>query len=129
MSGLCACAMCEACRREGPARSGAGKAAAGGVPMIGQAAQAALVVIAAALAALVVIAVAMIAWRLGVFEDDLARTRRLAEGGDRTAQSNLGHRYDEGKGVPKDYAEAVRWYRKAADQGEPTAQNNLAVRT
>jgi TPR repeat protein len=31
-----------------------------------------------------------------------------------------------GWGVPQDYAEAVKWYRKAADQGLPPAQSNLA---
>ena len=27
-------------------------------------------------------------------------------------------RYAEGQGVPEDEAEAVKWYRKAADQGD-----------
>ena len=31
----------------------------------------------------------------------------------------------DGKGVPKDDAEAVKWYRKAADQGDAIAQFNL----
>ncbi|MSP50530.1 MAG: sel1 repeat family protein, partial [Alphaproteobacteria bacterium] len=30
-------------------------------------------------------------------------------------------------GVPQDYAEAVMWYRKAADQGEADAQTNLGI--
>ena len=29
------------------------------------------------------------------------------------------------KGVPEDDAEAVRWYRMTAEQGDATAQNNL----
>jgi TPR repeat protein len=33
--------------------------------------------------------------------------------------------YEEGQGVPQDYAQAALWYRKAADQGEPRAQFNL----
>ena len=33
------------------------------------------------------------------------------------AQFNLGVMYANGDGVPKDAAEAVKWYRKAADQG------------
>ena len=33
------------------------------------------------------------------------------------AQYNLGYMYHNGQGVPQDYAEAVKWYRKAADQG------------
>ncbi len=35
--------------------------------------------------------------------------------------------YDNGQGVPEDDAEAVRWYRLAADQGNATAQFNLGV--
>ena len=30
-----------------------------------------------------------------------------------------------GKGVEQDYAEAVKWYRLAAEQGTADAQNNL----
>ena len=30
--------------------------------------------------------------------------------------------YENGQGVPEDYAEAVLWYRRAADQGLKTAQ-------
>jgi TPR repeat protein len=33
--------------------------------------------------------------------------------------------YDDGDGVPQDYAEALKWYRKAADQGNASAQFNL----
>jgi uncharacterized protein len=35
--------------------------------------------------------------------------------------------YDEGKGVPQDYAEAVKWYRRAAEQGHARAQHNLGA--
>ena len=31
------------------------------------------------------------------------------------------------RGVPQDYAEAVKWYRKGADQGYARAQHNLGV--
>jgi len=48
-----------------------------------------------------------------------------AEKGDANAQLELGLMYYEGEGVPKDSAEAVTWYRKAADQGLGEAQNNL----
>ncbi|MGZ3308110.1 MAG: tetratricopeptide repeat protein, partial [Xanthobacteraceae bacterium] len=41
-------------------------------------------------------------------------------------QNNLGEMYEKGKGVPQDYAAAVSWYRKAADQDNAYAQNNLA---
>ena len=33
--------------------------------------------------------------------------------------------YKNGQGVPQDYAEAVKWYRLAADQGIASAQFNL----
>ncbi|WP_052102780.1 tetratricopeptide repeat protein [Porphyromonas gulae] len=33
--------------------------------------------------------------------------------------------YNEGYGVSQDYSEAVKWYRKAAEQGNAHAQNNL----
>ena len=35
--------------------------------------------------------------------------------------------YDEGRGVIKDDYEAVKWYRKAAEQGYASAQHNLGV--
>ena len=43
------------------------------------------------------------------------------------AQYNLGLMYANGEGVPEDDAEAVHWYRKAAEQGDANAQNNLGV--
>jgi len=33
--------------------------------------------------------------------------------------------YERGRGVPKNEAEAVAWYRRAAEQGDPYAQCNL----
>ena len=41
------------------------------------------------------------------------------------AQYNLGIMYDTGDGVPKNDAEAFKWYRKAADQGDAEAQFNV----
>jgi len=35
--------------------------------------------------------------------------------------------YETGHGVEKNEAEAVRWYRMAADQGDAAAQNNLGT--
>jgi TPR repeat protein len=35
--------------------------------------------------------------------------------------------YRKGKGVLKDYKEAVKWYQKAANQGFARAQNNLGL--
>ncbi|MEH6646523.1 tetratricopeptide repeat protein [Sulfitobacter sp.] len=44
-----------------------------------------------------------------------------------SAQYNLGQMYRKGEGVIQDYAEAVKWYRKAAEQGYALAQSNLGV--
>ena len=45
-----------------------------------------------------------------------------AEQGHLSAQFDLGTIYHKGKGVPQNYAEAAKWYRKAAEQGEIAAQ-------
>ena len=39
-----------------------------------------------------------------------------------TAQSILGYQYQNGMGVPKSEEEAARWFRRAAQQGEPNVQ-------
>jgi tetratricopeptide (TPR) repeat protein len=41
------------------------------------------------------------------------------------AQNNLGTCYENGHGVTKSVAEAVKWYRKAVEQGNKTAKENL----
>ncbi len=46
----------------------------------------------------------------------------LAEQGNKEAQDLLGASYEEGKG---DFAEAARWYKKAADQEQPDALTRL----
>ncbi len=47
---------------------------------------------------------------------------------DAEGQFQLGEDYAFGRGVRKNHREAVDWYRKAADQGHPTAQVRLAMR-
>src|SRR5712691_699496 len=54
--------------------------------------------------------------------EDAKACRVRAEQGDAKAQYELGGMYYQGKGVPQDYIEAFRWYRKAADQGSPKGQ-------
>ena len=61
----------------------------------------------------------------GFAAEDFAETKKKAEAGDAVAQLNLGHMYKEPNGVPRDYAEAVKWYRNAAEQGNVGAQNSL----
>jgi TPR repeat protein len=55
--------------------------------------------------------------------------RPLPDNGDAFAQSALGFFYAEGRGVPQDYVEAVKWFRKAAVQGDATAQYNVGLHT
>jgi hypothetical protein len=82
------------------------------------------------------------------FEDGIAAAKRgdyatalrllrpLAEQGHARAQFNLGVAYANGRGVPQDHAEAVKWWRLAAEvkwwrlaaeQGLANAQFNLGV--
>jgi TPR repeat protein len=54
--------------------------------------------------------------------------RITAELGDTHAQFSLGVHYHDGDhGLPQDFAEAARWYHKAAEQGFAPAQNNLGA--
>jgi hypothetical protein len=49
----------------------------------------------------------------------------LANRGNAEAENDLGVMYTKGQGVTADYAEAVKWYGKAAEQGLAGAQHNL----
>ena len=51
----------------------------------------------------------------------------LAEKGDARAQFDIGFMHAFGWGVPRHPAEAITWYRKAADQGLPVAQHFLGI--
>lgn len=53
--------------------------------------------------------------------------RKAAEQGNAEAQWRLGWIYEDGEGVPQDYAEAAVWYRKAAEQGNAEAQWRLGT--
>src|SRR5215469_13333821 len=49
----------------------------------------------------------------------------LADRGDPPAEAMLGLMYVLGHGVKQNYAAALSWYRKAADQGLASAQSDL----
>ena len=49
----------------------------------------------------------------------------LAQAGEVEAVFLMGTAFDEGLGRPIDYEEAVRWYRRAAEEGHVLAQHNL----
>ena len=59
---------------------------------------------------------------------DIASLREKAEQGDADAQYNLGVMYLHGRGVPQDYVEAAKWYRKAAERGHVIAQTWIGMR-
>ena len=40
---------------------------------------------------------------------------------------NIGNSYYNGRGVPENRVEAVRWFRRAADRGHAGAMYNLAI--
>ena len=76
---------------------------------------------------LVMVAVALVAEMLtGCGEkSEIDKLRQPAERGDASAQYQLGVCYDKGAGVQAN--EAVKWYRKAAEQGYAAALCNLGV--
>src|ERR1051325_9112089 len=43
------------------------------------------------------------------------------------AQNTMGLAYKNGRGVAQDFAQALKWFRKAADQGNASAQKNVAL--
>lgn len=64
------------------------------------------------------------AWTRGDFAGAVAQWRGPAVAGDADAQFNLGQAYKLGRGVPLDPALAESWFRKAALQGHPQAEDN-----
>lgn len=57
--------------------------------------------------------------------DSLTMLRGAAQQGYAPAQFALGRRYENGDGMSADIEEALRWYRKAADQGDVFAIQRL----
>lgn len=50
----------------------------------------------------------------------------IADQGDAEAQCLIGNMYQLGLGLDRDVSEAVKWYKKSANQGYGVASNNLA---
>jgi hypothetical protein len=57
----------------------------------------------------------------------LAELRNLADHGDADAQWQMGVRYADGEGVPKDDSQAMLWFQLAAEQGHVNAQAHLGA--
>lgn len=51
--------------------------------------------------------------------------RQHAESGDARAQFHLATKYDWGRDVPRDGAEAKKWYQRSAEAGYAEAQNSM----
>ena len=58
-----------------------------------------------------------------VEDAEMTALRAKATAGDATSQSEMGFYYE----IRQDYAQAVSWFRKAAHQGHPKAQNQLGL--
>ena len=67
------------------------------------------------------------AYRKGDFATVLTLARPLAGAGDARAQSMLALLYYRGRGVTQDYKEAVKWFRRAADQIDAAAPFYLGI--
>src|SRR5271157_5210259 len=60
-----------------------------------------------------------------LIQENVMNCLKAAQQGDKISQTRLGEMYLYGKGVPQDYAEAVKWFRKAAEQGHVEAYYTL----
>ena len=67
------------------------------------------------------------AFNSGDFATAIRIIQPLAEHGNVKAQALLGIMYHDGKGLPQNYAEAMKWYRRAADQGDADAESLVAL--
>ena len=69
--------------------------------------------------------------RAALASKDYARAmgllKPLAEQGDPKAQFDLGRMSAQGLGVKQDYVEALKWYRKSAEQGHAGSQRGIGA--
>jgi hypothetical protein len=57
----------------------------------------------------------------------MAQTQVTSAGAHASVERDTGNEYFHGYDVPQDYATAFEWYRKAADDGDAEAMNNLGI--
>lgn len=67
------------------------------------------------------------AYKRGEFAEAVRMFKAEAARGDKDAQFAMGRLYEEGRSVEASPAMAENWYRKASQQGHPSAQFNLAM--
>jgi TPR repeat protein len=67
------------------------------------------------------------AYEKGKYKTALRLAHPLADQGDPRAQALMGLLYANGRGVPRDDREAMKWFRSAAEQGDAVAQLQIGV--
>ena len=67
------------------------------------------------------------AYKRGDFKIAFKVFKKSAQQGHTGGQYNLGYMYYNGRGVPQDYVQAVKWLRNAAKQGHADAQFGLLL--
>jgi TPR repeat protein len=60
-------------------------------------------------------------------QTEIDQLRARAERGELAAELKLAQAYFMGNGVPRNQVEAARWFRKAAEQGEPQSERILGL--
>lgn len=60
-------------------------------------------------------------------EENMARLRARADDGNADALLEIAYRYHLGRGVQRNFASAIQYYRRAADAGSPKAREFLAL--
>ena len=71
--------------------------------------------------------VAFLNWSASAQTIEVDQIKAKAERGDVKSQITLATMYYRGQGVLQHFAEAAKWFRKAADQGDANASARLAV--
>lgn len=95
--------------------------------LLAAAASAAIVAVAPALAQEDPVKTGVEAWQNGDYKTAVDKWRGPAAAGNPDAQFNLAQAYKLGRGVPADLAQAEEWYRRAAIQGHPQAEDNYGL--
>lgn len=67
------------------------------------------------------------AGRHGDFTEAMRWLIKASDLGSAAAQCDIGVMYENGQGVPVNYAEAAKWYGKSAEHGNAAAQYNLGM--
>jgi transglutaminase-like putative cysteine protease len=65
------------------------------------------------------------AFRAKEYKLAMTRLKPIAADGNRRAQSYVGSMYETGRGVERDYGEAMRWFLMAAEQGDDYSQSHI----